>query len=276
MSRRSAQRTFDILSAIQRINRYRSALVGNDRTVSEMALEAILRNLAVIGEAAKSIPASMKDTTPLIPWKSIIGLRNIVIHEYFDIRTELILDIVDNHLSALDSALRKFITLRPMALIDRPLRDRSVLQNVNWREDRFTLEDVQERPEFRRYSEWDDRKDFGFVAEFYAEEDLGTVWVRHLTRSSAGYGYLSEGIPELSITVWKSYRGVRLGSILLEALLSEARKRHVEAISLSVEDANPAVNLYEKFGFAGAKDIGQSTTPTTTWIKRLTTHDCKS
>jgi uncharacterized protein with HEPN domain len=46
-----------------------------------MARDAILRNLAVIGEAARSLPAEVKLRSPDTPWPSIAGLRNVVVHE---------------------------------------------------------------------------------------------------------------------------------------------------------------------------------------------------
>ncbi|MDQ2756746.1 MAG: DUF86 domain-containing protein [Actinomycetota bacterium] len=43
----------------------------------------MLRNLAVIGEAGRSLPTETKESMPAVPWASIAGLRNIVVHEYF-------------------------------------------------------------------------------------------------------------------------------------------------------------------------------------------------
>jgi uncharacterized protein with HEPN domain len=51
-----------------------------------MAYDAVLRNLAVIGEAVRSLP---RETMPDVPWASIAGLRNIVVHEYFRVNPDL-------------------------------------------------------------------------------------------------------------------------------------------------------------------------------------------
>jgi uncharacterized protein with HEPN domain len=48
-----------------------------------MAYDAVLRNLAVIGEAVRSLPGETREAMPDVPWASIAGLRNIVVHEYF-------------------------------------------------------------------------------------------------------------------------------------------------------------------------------------------------
>ena len=66
-----------------------------------MAYDALLRNLAVIGEAARSLPSETRETMPDVPWASISGLRNIVVHEYFRVNPDLILDIVEHQLADL-------------------------------------------------------------------------------------------------------------------------------------------------------------------------------
>ena len=70
-----------------------------------MAFDAILRNLAVIGEAVRALPTATISSMPDVPWTSIAGLRNIVVHEYFRVNPELISDIVDNYLDQLQRAL---------------------------------------------------------------------------------------------------------------------------------------------------------------------------
>ena len=53
-------------------------------------MDAVIRNLEIIGEAAKNIPMRIRDKYPEVPWKRMIGLRNIVVHEYFGIDTHII------------------------------------------------------------------------------------------------------------------------------------------------------------------------------------------
>lgn len=107
MSRPEYDRISDILRALERVGSYVVHLRSDDVELSEMAFEAVLRNFAVIGEAVKSLPETVKSSHPEIPWASIVGLRNVVVHEYFDIKPELILDIVDNQLDSLAVALRE-------------------------------------------------------------------------------------------------------------------------------------------------------------------------
>jgi len=71
-----------------------------------MAYDAVLRNLAVIGEAVRALPNQVKASRPDLPWVSIAGLRNVVVHVYFRVDPGLIRDIVDNELDALANAIR--------------------------------------------------------------------------------------------------------------------------------------------------------------------------
>ena len=71
-----------------------------------MAYDAVLRNLAVVGEAVRSLPDETRSTMPNVPWASIAGLRNVVVHEYFRVNPDLVRDIVDHQLTDLATAIR--------------------------------------------------------------------------------------------------------------------------------------------------------------------------
>ena len=70
-----------------------------------MAYDAVLRNLAVIGEAVRSLPNESRERMPDVQWAAIAGLRNIVVHEYFRVNPDLIIDIVDQQLGPLAERL---------------------------------------------------------------------------------------------------------------------------------------------------------------------------
>ncbi|MGL4175055.1 MAG: HepT-like ribonuclease domain-containing protein [Dermatophilaceae bacterium] len=99
MSRSDTQRLDDIRSAISRCIAYRDHLDSTE--FGPMAYDAVLRNLAVVGEAVKALPDDVKKAHPGTPWTSIAGLRNVVVHEYFRVDPDLIRDIVDNQLAPL-------------------------------------------------------------------------------------------------------------------------------------------------------------------------------
>ena len=60
----------------------------------------------MIGEAVRSLPDETRAAMPDVPWTAIAGLRNIVVHEYFRVDPDLILDIVDEQLIPLADQIR--------------------------------------------------------------------------------------------------------------------------------------------------------------------------
>ncbi|RLP10031.1 HepT-like ribonuclease domain-containing protein [Propionibacterium australiense] len=101
MSRADEQRLADILASITSIESYQSYLTDGPAQLTQMALDAILRQLGVLGEAARALSGDTTEALPNIPWKSIIGLRNIVVHEYFRIDAATVTDILNNELTEL-------------------------------------------------------------------------------------------------------------------------------------------------------------------------------
>jgi ribosomal protein S18 acetylase RimI-like enzyme len=87
---------------------------------------------------------------------------------------------------------------------------------------------------------------------------VGAAWYRLFTRVAPGYGFVDESIPELTIAVVPSRRGRGFGDELLEGLQERAREEGYSALSLSVEKANPALRLYERFGFRPVDEVGNS------------------
>lgn len=75
--------------------------------INKMAVDAVVRNLEIIGEACRAIPSEIREEHPEIEWRKIIGLRNILIHQYFGIDTELIWDLIQNKLPELKEKMER-------------------------------------------------------------------------------------------------------------------------------------------------------------------------
>jgi ribosomal protein S18 acetylase RimI-like enzyme len=121
--------------------------------------------------------------------------------------------------------------------------------------------EVIDQPPLAKYIQsWGRATDHGLLAETSADRiPVGAAWLRLLTGEAAGYGYVDDQTPELSIALQPDQRGQGLGSRLLAALLAEADQDY-PAVSLSVSPDNPARRLYERFGFVVVGTDGSSLT----------------
>lgn len=91
----------DILDAVSRIRLYTQGMSYNEFASDIKTQDAVVRNLEVIGEAARALPESIKAGAPIVEWRKIIGLRNILIHEYFGVNLPIIWDVICNKLDDL-------------------------------------------------------------------------------------------------------------------------------------------------------------------------------
>ena len=99
----------DILEAIGKVHRYTSGLSREDFASDEMRIDAVVRNLEIIGEASKRIPNEIRLKHPSVEWKKMAGLRDILIHEYFGIDIDIVWDIIQNKLPALEQQIKAIL-----------------------------------------------------------------------------------------------------------------------------------------------------------------------
>ena len=108
---------------------------------------------------------------------------------------------------------------------------------------------ILDQPDIAKYvSDWGRTNDGGFVAVDQDDRPLGAIWLRLLIGAESGFGYVDERTPEMGMAVMPAFRGQGIGTRLLARLIAMATGVH-EQISLSVAVENPAVRLYERFGF---------------------------
>lgn len=88
----------DIHDAVNKIERYIGNLSLEDFSADSMAIDAVIRNFEVIGEATKNIPKRIRDKYPYVEWKEAVGFRNVLIHDYFGIDTEAVWDTIKNNI----------------------------------------------------------------------------------------------------------------------------------------------------------------------------------
>ena len=113
---------------------------------------------------------------------------------------------------------------------------------------------------------WPRDGDAGVVAYDADGAPVGAAWYRFFRHDDHGYGFVDESVPEVSIAVDRAWRGRGIGTDLLRALAETARRRGIDALSLSVERANPARALYEREGYVVVDD--PSTDSVLTMVRR--------
>jgi uncharacterized protein with HEPN domain len=91
----------DILDSARRIEAYAKGLTFVRFAAKDVVQDAVLRRLSVIGEAASCLSARYKKSNPRIPWKNVIGFRNLVVRRYWTVDLEIVWKIVEQDVPAL-------------------------------------------------------------------------------------------------------------------------------------------------------------------------------
>jgi len=100
---KKSERTFrhfleDIFESISKILNYTESYDFDMFRDDERTVDAVIRNLEIIGEASNKIPKNIQEKYPTVPWDEMYRMRNKAIHEYFGVDHEIIWDIVVNYL----------------------------------------------------------------------------------------------------------------------------------------------------------------------------------
>ena len=148
--------------------------------------------------------------------------------------------------------------IRKAARKGLPFLHKMLFEAVYWRSGahRPTLQEFAEDPRFSNLlAGWGRPGDTALVAED-AGGRLGAAWFRFWTDDNHSYGYVAADTPEIAIAVVAEHRSQGVGRVLLRALIREAQAQDIRALSLSVDSANYARQLYESEGFARVGEPG--------------------
>ncbi len=91
----------DMLLAARKVQNFTQNVAWEQFQSDELIQNAVMRQIQIIGEAARKISLQYQQAHPEIPWQGIIGMRNRLVHEYFDIIPERVWDVVEKNIPEL-------------------------------------------------------------------------------------------------------------------------------------------------------------------------------
>jgi uncharacterized protein with HEPN domain len=112
MSRDEMMYLQDIAESCAKVLRFTAGLSLPDLLSDEKAYDAVIRNLEIIGEAAKHISTDLRKQLPEVEWRKAAGLRDMLAHAYFGIDNDILWDVVQNKIPELAEAVNTFLDLQ--------------------------------------------------------------------------------------------------------------------------------------------------------------------
>ncbi|MFN3762469.1 MAG: DUF86 domain-containing protein [Anaerolineae bacterium] len=99
----------DILQAINKIERFTAGLSFDDFEENDQVVDAVIRNLEVIGEAVKHIPAEIRSRYDAVEWRRVAGFRDVAIHAYFEVDIHIIWTIITQQLPGFKAVVERML-----------------------------------------------------------------------------------------------------------------------------------------------------------------------
>lgn len=109
MSRNELMYLQDIADSCARVLQYTEGLTQAGLIADQRSYDAVIRNLEIIGEAAKHISPDLRACFPGIEWRRIAGMRDILSHTYFGIDNDILWDVVQNKIPLLLAAISTYL-----------------------------------------------------------------------------------------------------------------------------------------------------------------------
>ncbi|MBD2440173.1 GNAT family N-acetyltransferase [Nostoc sp. FACHB-110] len=142
------------------------------------------------------------------------------------------------------------VTIRQLTQQDEPFLWQMLSEAAHIQAEGKTMQDLMNNPDLAKYVQaWGTNDDLGVIAIHHSNhQPVGAAWLRLFTVENPGYGYIDDRTPELAIATLPEYRNQGIGTQLLAHLITIAQTAY-PAISLSIRSTNPALHLYQRFGW---------------------------
>jgi uncharacterized protein with HEPN domain len=101
---------WDIIASAEDALRFVADLDEKEFLGSRLHQNAVIRSIEVIGEAAGRLSSAFRNRHPQVPWREVTGMRHRLVHGYFDVRMEVVWNVVRNELPELLEILRPLAT----------------------------------------------------------------------------------------------------------------------------------------------------------------------
>jgi uncharacterized protein with HEPN domain len=99
----------DMLLAARKVQDFTAGATWASFLASEVLQNAVMRQVQIIGEAARNISDDFKTAHPDVPWKAIVGMRHRLVHDYFRIVPERVWEVVEHDIASLIAQIQPLV-----------------------------------------------------------------------------------------------------------------------------------------------------------------------
>ena len=106
---RDRSRLEHMIQAMERIRRYTKGKTFDEFIADDMMYYAVVKNIEILGEAANMLTEEFRNKHPMTPWKLVSGMRNYIVHEYFQVDKNVVWDVITHDLPTLEQQISMYL-----------------------------------------------------------------------------------------------------------------------------------------------------------------------
>jgi len=100
----------DILDAVRRIQEYTEGMTPDEFREDRKTIDAVVRNIEIIGEAARHVPPDIERASAEVAWPQMRGMRNVMIHEYDTVDVDILWQTIQKDLPSIVEPLEHLLS----------------------------------------------------------------------------------------------------------------------------------------------------------------------